>query len=122
MKISEIGKRIRFLRLQKNYTIEYMAERLSMSASGYAKIERGNSSPTLERLQAIADILECELVAIFADTLPTPIENQLLSQMEKIAERMHQLETKLYIIVKEINIVKKSREEYYTFNNQIHSK
>lgn len=49
---------IRQLREKHNWTQEEMAERLDMSKNGYAKIERGESLPSLSRLEQIATVLE----------------------------------------------------------------
>lgn len=48
---------IKELREERNWSQEQMAERLGMSKNGYAKIERGESLPSLERLDEIAKVL-----------------------------------------------------------------
>ncbi len=48
---------IKELREERNWSQEQMAERLGMSKNGYAKIERGESLPSLERLNEIAKVL-----------------------------------------------------------------
>lgn len=52
-----IGETIKNLRELKNYTQAYMADRLSMSVSGYGKIERNESELTINKLKQIAEIL-----------------------------------------------------------------
>lgn len=52
---------IRELREERHWTQEQMAEKLGISRNGYAKIERGESMPNLERLDKIADILGVKL-------------------------------------------------------------
>lgn len=47
---------IKELREERNWSQEQMAERLGMSKNGYAKIERGESLPSLERLDDIAKV------------------------------------------------------------------
>ncbi|VEG13505.1 helix-turn-helix domain-containing protein [Moraxella cuniculi] len=59
--------KIRTLREAKKITQEEFAEKLSMSASGYSKIERGETQLNLNRLQQIADILA---ISVF-DLLPS---------------------------------------------------
>lgn len=49
--------KIRLTREQFNWTQEDMAEKLSMSISGYSKIERGETKVNLQRLQQIAEVL-----------------------------------------------------------------
>lgn len=48
---------IRKLREERNWTQEQMAEKLGLTRNGYAKIERGESMPNLQRLDGIADML-----------------------------------------------------------------
>lgn len=57
----DIGKNIRQFRELKNITQEYMASRLDISQPTYAKIEKGQIIPKVERLQQISEILEVEL-------------------------------------------------------------
>ncbi len=49
--------KIRVLREAQKITQEDLAEKLCMSASGYSKIERGETQLSIGRLQQIADIL-----------------------------------------------------------------
>lgn len=53
----ETSEKIRLLRQQKAWSQKEMAEKLKMSLNGYAKIERGESRPAIERLQQIAETL-----------------------------------------------------------------
>ncbi len=52
----EIHDSIRTIREEKNFTQEEMADKLHMSASGYAKIEQGKTKLFHEKLERIADI------------------------------------------------------------------
>lgn len=53
---------IRELRENHRWTQEQMAEKLEMTRNGYAKIERGESVPNLERLDEIATILGVKVI------------------------------------------------------------
>lgn len=53
----QIHDKIRVLREARKITQEELAEKLSMSASGYSKIERGETQLNINRLQQIADML-----------------------------------------------------------------
>lgn len=55
---------IRELREQHHWTQEQMAEKLGITRNGYAKIERGESIPNLERLDKIADILGIKVIEL----------------------------------------------------------
>jgi transcriptional regulator with XRE-family HTH domain len=56
---------IKKIRELKNLTREYVADELSMSTSGYGKIERGEVDLTLSKLGKIAKVLEVSVDFIF---------------------------------------------------------
>ena len=45
---------VKKLREEHNWSQEELAERIGMSKNGYAKIERGDSSPNIERLEPVS--------------------------------------------------------------------
>ncbi len=53
----EIHDNIRLMRERQHLTQEEMADKLAMSPSGYAKIERGETKLYHEKLEKIADVL-----------------------------------------------------------------
>lgn len=55
---------IKQLRELKQWSQEEMAGLINMSKNGYAKIERGESKPNLDRLQQIAQVFEIDLVEL----------------------------------------------------------
>ncbi|QMT34014.1 helix-turn-helix transcriptional regulator [Conchiformibius steedae DSM 2580] len=57
----EIHNKIRLLRELNGWSQEKVAEQLDMSASGYAKIERGETQPNIIRLQQIAAVFQIDL-------------------------------------------------------------
>jgi len=65
--IMKVHEKIRFLRNQKGWSQEKMAEKLSMTTQGYAKVERGetdyqsNAENYLAKLAKIADMLGVNL-------------------------------------------------------------
>ena len=54
---AQIGEKVRRLREIKGMRQESVAHELGMTPNGYGKIERGESSITLERLEQIARVL-----------------------------------------------------------------
>lgn len=60
-------EKIRQAREQKTWSQELMAEKLEMSPSGYAKIERGESTISLPRLGQISEVLEIDIVDLLDD-------------------------------------------------------
>ncbi|STZ08083.1 Predicted transcriptional regulator [Moraxella caprae] len=59
-----IQDNIRHIRESYNLTQENMAELLNMTASGYAKIERGATQLKFEKLEKIAQILNVDVVEL----------------------------------------------------------
>ncbi len=55
------GLKIKKLRELRNYTQEFMADKLGMSQTGYSNIERDETDISLSRLQQIAKVLEIKL-------------------------------------------------------------
>jgi len=60
----KIYETIGFMRQLKGWSQEEMAEQLQMSASGYAKIERGETDIHLSRLEQIAHVLQKDLTEL----------------------------------------------------------
>ena len=59
-----VGDKIRKVRELKGYKQEYVADQLNMSVTAYGNLERGDSSPSFDRLEEIAKVLEVEVVDI----------------------------------------------------------
>ncbi|WP_259016587.1 helix-turn-helix domain-containing protein [Emticicia fluvialis] len=53
----EIGTKIKKLRELKNFTQEHVANSLSMTPSGYGKIERNETEVSYHKLEKIAEVL-----------------------------------------------------------------
>ncbi len=62
-----IGKRIRKIRENRDYTQGNVAMELELSTGAYAKIERGETDASISKLIRIADILEVNVVDFFVD-------------------------------------------------------
>jgi transcriptional regulator with XRE-family HTH domain len=61
-----IHEKIKVLRLFNDLTQEEMAEKLGYSVQGYAKIERGETDPTIGKLEAIANALGVKLQGLLS--------------------------------------------------------
>jgi transcriptional regulator with XRE-family HTH domain len=66
----EIGQRIRKLRVKKKLTQEDIANKLEITPGAYAKIERGETDPSITRLYQIAAILKTDVLALLFDEIP----------------------------------------------------
>jgi len=61
-----IKNKIKNIRELKNYTQEYMAERLGVTQAGYSKIEKGKTSLSYEKLVDIGRILDVSVEDIIS--------------------------------------------------------
>ena len=59
-----IANNIRRLRESKAYSQEYMAAKMGISQNGYSKIELNYTRLTVERLLAIAALLDTEAIEL----------------------------------------------------------
>ena len=57
----ELHEKIRLMRELNHWTQEELAEKLNISPSGYAKIERGENSVNVERLEQIANVFNIDV-------------------------------------------------------------
>jgi len=55
-----VGGKIKAFRELRNFSQQYMAEKLEMTASGYSKIELDKVKLSVEKLERIAGILDME--------------------------------------------------------------
>lgn len=62
----QINEKIKILREANQWSQEEMAERMNMSLSGYAKIERGETNLNLYKLKKIAGIFEIDILELIA--------------------------------------------------------
>lgn len=63
----EIHDKIRMMREINQWTQEDMAEKLSMSANGYANMERGKTAINLDKLKQIAEIFNIDVVELLSN-------------------------------------------------------
>lgn len=58
----QINEKVRMMREMNNWTQEYVAEKLHMSLTSYAKLERGESKLYLDKLEKIAEVFQIDLI------------------------------------------------------------
>ena len=63
----EVHDKIRVMREINQWSQEEMAEKLAMSANGYAKIERGQTNISIDKLKQIAQIFNIDMVDLIAN-------------------------------------------------------
>ena len=74
-----IGERLRKARLEKNYTQEYLAEKMNVSVAFLSRIERGSSHINLKRLTEICKLLEISEGEVLNGSVTNP-ETYLISE------------------------------------------
>ncbi len=65
--VNDICEKIRLLRIEKNYSQEYIAAMLDMSQSYYGRIENGKTTISVECLFKILYVLEADCTTFFCD-------------------------------------------------------
>lgn len=55
---------------------EELASRIGVEKSTISKWEKGTTSPTIDRLQHVADVLGCDLVELLIDSVPARTERE----------------------------------------------
>lgn len=76
-----VREKIRLLRLSKNWTQEYVAEKLGIAPNSYGALERGDCNITVARLEEIAQLFEIPLNELVDDNekmcLIFPLEQKI---------------------------------------------
>lgn len=109
-----IGQRIRELRRSKDYSQENMAAELDITPGAYAKIERGETDPSVTRLIQIAGILDVDVASFFRESVThdsnavaesvAPYNTATVTRTEfnKVVEALNSLKAELEIIRKQL--------------------
>lgn len=93
----DIGKRITYLRSQKGYTVNKLANKAGISQSYLREIELGNKNPTVEILSYLCEVLELSLSEFFDDGnsvqsfFKDPVVERLYSLPEKQRQALLEL-------------------------------
>lgn len=87
----ETGLRIKRIREYRDYTQQYMADRLDISQNAYSKIENGTTKLTTDRLEQIADILDIPVESILSSEKQTfNLENNQIDKFYGYIENLHE--------------------------------
>jgi len=65
--IKKVAGNIKNARLYRNYSQDYLAQKLNISQNAYSKIELGYTRVTVERLFIIADVLNVDPCDFLSD-------------------------------------------------------
>lgn len=61
------NEKIKLMREMRNWTQEDVAEKLGMSTTGYAKIERGQTTMSVDKLKQIAQVFNIDIAQLLDD-------------------------------------------------------
>lgn len=83
------GKRVRELRLSKNLTQADLADEIGVSDTFIAKIERGESPPSLKTMESLAKALEVQITQLFAFDKPLNLKTvKKLDSKDKAVQKL----------------------------------
>lgn len=119
----KIGANIRSVRVQKNYSQEYMAACLGISQSYYARIENDQMDISLTRLVKIAQTLEVSISKLLPLELMQQIQTVSHSQVgngQYIDQRIQDAQLALY--ESQLNHLKQEIEFLRQITSQLSSK
>ncbi|MDB5133148.1 MAG: transcriptional regulator [Mucilaginibacter sp.] len=110
--MKSLGKKIRLLRHQKNWSQEDVAKRLDISIPAFSKIETSITDINLSRLEQIATLFEMSVVQLltFSDS----------EQDQKVAGEMDVLNKKL--MERETEVIGLQKKVIELFEELRHSK
>lgn len=109
----KINEKIKHLCEGKHWSQEEMAQKLNMSKNGYAKIERGETSASLGRLEQVAAVFGIGLCELLADARGSAENVLLLQQARQI------IELKDEIIANKEQVIAALRHEIEWLNEKI---
>ena len=105
----ETALRIKKIREYRNYTQQYMADSLELSQNAYCKIENGTTKLTIDRLDAIASILDVPVESIFSsDKLTFNIQNNNIDRLYGNIENLYEANKEL--LEKQITLLQQQNE------------
>lgn len=121
----DIGGKIKKYRELRNYTQQYMSDRLDISQNTYSKIETGGIKLTVDRLKQISDILEIPVEDMLAnDNQSFNFHNSHIEKfygyIETIQEDNKELvQTTLNFLNEQINHLRKENEKLIDYISNI---
>lgn len=117
-----IKNKIKNIRELKNYTQEYMAERLGVTQAGYSKIEKGKTSLSYEKLVEIGRILDVSVEDIISFDYDRYFNNfnkitgnnngSILINTDNTSTLKELYEDKIQLLEKLLNITENELERY----------
>ncbi len=111
---TNLGKRIRSARKQRQFTIDKLSEKCGLTEQYLGNIERGKDSPSLKALLKIANELEVDINYLLGDDLKYNALSQQVSEGDMRDNLLQQINTlslkKQESVAKFINIIKEYKD------------
>lgn len=79
-----------------------MANKLGLTPSAYAKIERGETYPSITRLHEIAAIFETDIVSLITDSPPSADNFASTEPFHSLASQVTELSDELETLKKQV--------------------
>ena len=95
----EVGYRIRKIRESKDFNQQQIADKLEITAGAYAKIERGETDPSISRLFEIAQIFEVDIITLVQDP-SAKVSGDIHSQINTLIKDMDTLKKDVAVLKK----------------------
>ncbi|GAC1305160.1 MAG: hypothetical protein NVSMB24_13710 [Mucilaginibacter sp.] len=99
--MKSLGKKIRLLRHQKNWSQEDVAKRLDISIPAFSKIETSITDINLSRLEQIANLFEMTVVQLltFSDSEQ---DQKFASELDVLNKKLMERETEVIGLQKKV--------------------
>ncbi len=98
-----LGKRIKELRKERNYTQDVLAEKANIEPASLSNIENGKNYPTAETLEKIAFALEVEVYQLYIfDHLKELSNSEMIKYINQFLTKNESLVSKIYFFVKSL--------------------
>ena len=99
--MKHLGKKIKSLRQQKDWTQGDIAKQLGISIPAFSKIETGITDINLSRIEQIAKLFNLSVVKLFTlneeEELPSHI-----SEIETLNQKLHERDKKIFTLQKKL--------------------
>lgn len=94
-----VGRRIQELRRQKGFTQQQFSEIVGISTNYLSDLERGVSSPRMDKLVAIINALGCSADEVFADVLENGYQVRASRLTDELAKLSPQEQKRAFAIL-----------------------
>lgn len=78
-----LGRKIRLLRKAKGWTQDYLSEQLEINPKSILRIEQGQTFPTIQNIEKLADVFGIEIVDLF--------NNRSLDDISKLKKDINEI-------------------------------